>query len=118
MRALPGFSVLAGADPLMRQLLAIGGAGCITAAANLVARELATVFRHHADPGRKAEVDAAQERIVEMRAIAAKFVQIPAIKAMLARRYKDAAWTRVRPPLMALDSAQLAELERLMSEAG
>ena len=54
----------------------------------------------------------------EMRAVAAKFVQIPAIKAMLARRYEDAAWARVRPPLMALDAAQLAELERLMSEAG
>ena len=118
VRALPGFSVFVGADPLMRRLLAIGAAGCITATSNLVARELATVFRHHADPRRQAEVDAAQERIVAMRAIAAKFVQIPAIKAMLAKRYEDAAWARVRPPLMALDSAQLAELERLMSEAG
>jgi len=118
VRALPGFSVFVGADPLMRQLLAIGAAGCITATSNLVARELATVFRHHADPLRQAEVDAAQERIVAMRAIAAKFVQIPTIKAMLARRYEDAAWARVRPPLMALDAAQLVELERLTSEAG
>jgi 4-hydroxy-tetrahydrodipicolinate synthase len=116
VKALPGFSVLAGPDPLMRPLLGIGGAGCITAAANLVAKELATIYRHHSDPDRKAEVDAAQERIIKVRSVSAKFVQIPAIKAMLARRYKDDAWRRPRPPLMALDPAQVAELNRLMDE--
>ena len=118
VRALPGFSVFVGADPLMRDLLAIGAAGCITATSNLVAEQLAIVFRHHADPLRKEEVDAAQERIVKMRAIATRFAQIPAIKAMLATRYKDAPWARVRPPLIPLDSAQIAELEGLISEAG
>jgi len=117
IRALPGFSVLVGADPLMRQLLGIGGAGCITAAANLVAKELKIVFRHHADPGRKAEVDAAQEHIVRTRAAANKFVPIPSIKAMLAWRYNDPAWRRVRPPLMPLDSAQMKELQGLVLEA-
>jgi 4-hydroxy-tetrahydrodipicolinate synthase len=118
VRELPGFSVLAGADPLMRPLLEIGGAGCITAASNLVAAELAIIYRHHAEPGRKAEVDAAQDRITRMRAVSAKFVQIPAIKAMLARRYKDDAWRRVRAPLMALSSAELGELDRLVREVG
>ena len=117
VRALPGFSVFAGADPLMRPMLAIGGAGCITAAANLVAKELAIVFRHHADPGRKAEVDAAQEHVVRTRAAANKFVAIPSIKTMLAWRYNDPAWRRVRPPLMPLDPAQLKELEGLVLEA-
>lgn len=118
IRALPGFSVLIGADPLMRQSLAIGGAGCITAAANLVAAALATVFKHHADPARKGEVDAAQERIVKTRAAANKFAAIPSIKAMLAKRYDDPAWRRVRPPLMPLNSAQLAEIDRLVLEIG
>ena len=118
VRALPGFSVLAGADPLMRPLLEIGGAGCITAASNLVAKVLAFIYRHHADPVRKAEVDAAQERITKIRAVSAKFVQIPAIKAMLARRYKDDTWRRVRAPLMALDRAEVGTLDRLMDEIG
>jgi 4-hydroxy-tetrahydrodipicolinate synthase len=76
------------------------------------------VFRHYAEPARKAEVDAAQARVVKLREIAASFVQIPAIKAMLARRYGDAAWRRVRPPLLALGAADTAKLERLMSEVG
>ena len=117
VRAFPGFSVLAGADPVMRQLLGVGGAGCITAAANIVAADLAIVFRYHADPGRTAEVDAAQERIVRTRSAATKFVAIPSIKALLAKRYDDPAWMRVRPPLMPLDSAQVGEVERLVLEA-
>jgi 4-hydroxy-tetrahydrodipicolinate synthase len=118
VRELPGFSVLAGADPLMRRLLEIGGAGCITATSNLAGADLATVFRYYADAGRKAEVDAAQERIVKLRGVTAKFVQLPAIKAMLARRYRDDAWRGVRPPFVPLNSAELGELERLMGELG
>jgi 4-hydroxy-tetrahydrodipicolinate synthase len=118
VRNFPGLSVLPGADPAMRPLLALGGAGCITATSNLVAAELATVFRHHADPARQAEVDAAQERIEKTRAVSAKFAQIPAIKAMLARRYRDEGWRRTRPPLIALDAAQAAELDRLMTAIG
>jgi 4-hydroxy-tetrahydrodipicolinate synthase len=114
VRALPGFRVLAGADPLMRPLLEIGGAGCITAASNLIAAELAIVFRYYAEPLRRTEVEAAQEQIVRMRAIFTRYAPIPAIKAALARRYRDPAWARVRAPLMPLDSAQLAELEHLM----
>lgn len=117
VRALPGFSVLAGADPLMRKLLEIGGAGCITAASNLVAADLATVFRHFAEPLRRAEVDAAQEHIVRMRAIFTRFAPIPTIKTVLAERYNDPGWVRVRPPLTPLDPAQLAELEDLMGAA-
>lgn len=116
VRAFPGFSVLVGADPTMRPLLAIGGAGCITAASNLVAAELALVFRHHSDPQRTVEVDAAQDRITRTRAILPRFVQIPAVKAMIARRYKDASWLHVRAPLVALDAKQIAELDRLMNE--
>lgn len=116
VKEFPGFAVLAGADPLMKPLLEIGGAGCITATANLVGTQLATVFRHFSDPARKAEVEAAQDRIVKIRGISAKFVQIPAIKAMIARRYGDNAWSNVRPPLVALSSVQVAEIDSALTE--
>jgi 4-hydroxy-tetrahydrodipicolinate synthase len=100
----------------MRPLLDKGAAGCITATSNLVGAELATVFAHFANPAKKSEVDAAQDHLTKVRAISAKFVQIPAIKAMLARRYKDPAWARVRPPLVALDGRQIVELNQLLDE--
>jgi 4-hydroxy-tetrahydrodipicolinate synthase len=116
LKEFPGFSVFPGADPLMRPLLDKGAAGCITATSNLVGAELATVFAHFANPAKKSEVDAAQDHLTKVRAISAKFVQIPAIKAMLARRYKDPAWARVRPPLVELDGRQIVELNQLLDE--
>ena len=118
LKAFPDFSVLAGADPLLKPLLEAGGHGCITATSNLVGRQLAAVYKHHADPARAGEVEAAQQRIVAVRNISNKFVQIPAIKGLVAHRYSDPAWANVRPPLMRLAPSQQAELEAAMNELG
>ena len=114
--ALPGFSVFAGADPLMLPLLKDGGAGCITATSNLVARSLRYVFDHVGGPGRADEVTAAQDRIVAYRTLSNSFPQIPTIKAMVALLTGEHAWRRVRPPLMALDEFQFAQLNADFAE--
>jgi 4-hydroxy-tetrahydrodipicolinate synthase len=118
IQEFPGFAVLAGADPLMKPLLEIGGAGCITATANLVGSQLATIFHHIKDPARKADIETAQERITKVRGISTKFGQIPAIKAMIARRYGDSAWLNVRPPLVALSSVQIDEIDSALAVLG
>lgn len=76
-----------------------------------MAGSLATVFRGHADPSRKAEVDAAQVRINAVRDLSNSYVQIPAIKAMVAFRHGAELWTRTRPPLVGLAPAELADLK-------
>ncbi|MGX9963494.1 dihydrodipicolinate synthase family protein [Roseomonas sp. F4] len=106
----PGLSVLAGADPLMLPLLRGGGAGCITATSNLVAAELAFVFRHWNDPARAAEVEAAQAVIVAARNRASRFAQMASLKALLAHRNEDPAWRRLRPPLLPLSAEDEAAL--------
>jgi 4-hydroxy-tetrahydrodipicolinate synthase len=106
----PDFSVLAGADPLMLPLLRRGGAGCITATSNLVAHDLAFIFRNHADPAKAAEVDAAQARVVAARTRVSQFAQIASIKTLVARRTGDANWHNLRPPLLPLTAAEAAEL--------
>lgn len=108
--AFPGFSVLAGADPLLLPLMGRGGAGCITATSNLVADSLRTVFDHHADPARAGDVAAAQARINAWRTLSNSYVQIPAIKAMIGLKTGEAGWNRTRPPLMPLDAAALDDL--------
>jgi 4-hydroxy-tetrahydrodipicolinate synthase len=115
LKAFPGFSVLAGADPLMKPLLETGGHGCITATSNLVGKQLATVFAHFANPAMAADVEAAQARIVAVRNISNKYVQIPAIKALIANRYSDDAWTEVRPPLVKLSREQCSEIGEAMA---
>jgi 4-hydroxy-tetrahydrodipicolinate synthase len=106
----PGFAVLAGADPLLLPLMRKGGAGCITATSNLVAADLAFVYRHHADPSKAAEVDAAQARIVAKREQASRFAQMASLKALLAEETGHAGWTRLRPPLLPLDAETSARL--------
>lgn len=118
LHSFPGFSILAGADPLLKPLLEAGGHGCITATSNLVGRQLATVFRHFSDPSKARAVDAAQRRITAVRNISNRFVQIPSIKAMIATRYGDPAWENVRPPLVKIRPDQRAELEAAMTEIG
>lgn len=106
----PGFAVMVGADPLLLPFLKIGGAGCITATSNLAARALRTIYDHHADPSRAADVDAAQGRIEAARAMLNSYGQIPTVKAVLAEREGDDGWSRVRPPLMPFAAEKLGEL--------
>ena len=80
------FSVLAGADPFMLPLLRSGGAGCITSSSNLIGKHLRVVFDHWHEPKQVARVNAAQERINAWRDLSNAYVQLPTVKAMLAKR--------------------------------
>lgn len=116
LKAFPGFSVFAGADPLMKPLLEAGGHGCITATSNLVGKQLSTVFAHYSNLTKAADVEAAQAHIVAVRNISNKYVQIPSIKALVARRYDDDAWANVRPPLQKLTFEKLTALSKAMDK--
>ena len=106
----PGFSVLAGADPVLLPLTRAGGAGCITATSNLVARDLAFIYRHANDAAMAAEVDAAQARVVGKRNQASKFPQMASLKAMTAQRTGQGGWMRLRPPLVSLTADEVAAM--------
>jgi 4-hydroxy-tetrahydrodipicolinate synthase len=118
-QAFPGFSVLSGADPFMLPLLRAGGAGCITSSSNLIAADLRIVFDNWNDPAKGDAVEAAQARIEAWRNLTNAYVQLPTVKAMLARRRNNGGWMRVRPPLIELDDAQRddvwAQMARLES---
>lgn len=118
--AFEDFSVLAGADPFMLPLLREGGAGCITSSSNLIGRHLRVVFDNWFDPAQSGRVEAAQGRINAWRDLSNAYVQLPTIKAMLARRRDHAGWTRVRPPLVELSADEIAtvwgQMDRLEAE--
>jgi len=108
IKTFPGFAVLTGADPLLAPLLKKGGAGCITSTANLVARELAYVFRHYHDED--AALQAAQSRIITARERASMFPQIATLKTLLAQETGHVGWRRVRPPLLPLSQEHVNKL--------
>ncbi|SMC77774.1 dihydrodipicolinate synthase family protein [Primorskyibacter flagellatus] len=113
----PGFAVLAGADPLLLPLLQAGGAGCITATSNLRSDALRVIWDNWSDPEAADKVTAAQDRINGWRTLTNAYVQLPTVKAMLAKARGDADWRNLRAPLVKLTdeetNAVWAEMDRL-----
>lgn len=107
-----GFDVFAGAETFLLQNMRHGGAGCISATANVNPAAIAHLY----DTWQGAEAEAQQARLDAIRGIFARFPMIPALKAAIAHYGKDPAWATVRPPLVALTRAQatalVTELER------
>ena len=107
------FDVYAGSEALLLANLEGGGAGCITATANLSPAAIAALARDWRLPGARD----AQARLDLVRTTLQSQPLIPALKAMIAHGARDEAWSRVRPPLVELDDdarKQLAgELERI-----
>lgn len=114
----PDLGVLAGADPLMLPVLQMGGAGCITATSNLRADALRVVWDGWDDPDKADQVAAAQDRINAWRDLSGRYVQLPTIKAMIARARGNDAWCRPLPPLVELTRAERADIWAEMEKLG
>jgi 4-hydroxy-tetrahydrodipicolinate synthase len=107
-----GFDVFAGSETFLLQNMRHGGAGCISATANVHPGPIARLF----DTWRASDADAQQARLDEIRGTFAQFPMIPALKAAIAHYGGDPAWAAVRPPLVALTPEQatalVSELDR------
>ena len=101
-----GFEVYCGDDGHFRDVLLAGGAGCITAAANVGCALSAAVY---ADPGGAAG-EATQMRLTALRQAVVSAPLIPGLKALTARRTGDAGWEVMRPPHLALAAEARADL--------
>jgi 4-hydroxy-tetrahydrodipicolinate synthase len=100
--AKSGFDVFAGSETFLLQNMRAGGAGCISATANVNPGPIAHLF----DTWQSADADAQQLRLDEIRGTFAKFPMIPALKAAIAHYGGDPAWSTVRPPLVELTPEQ------------
>ena len=112
MRALctaaPGFSVYAGTERYLLDILDHGGAGCITATANLTAAACQSVFQAWRD-GNRADAEQHQTRLSEVRLALQRYPLVPLQKALLQQRTGGAIWTRMLPPFVALEDEQAVE---------
>jgi len=106
LEAFPGFEVFPGAESYLLDALRLGGAGCISATANVNVAAMAKLIREY----KSADADAMQRALTAMRAAIQKFPLVPANKAILARMHDDDGWNVVRPPLVPLAAAAKADL--------
>jgi 4-hydroxy-tetrahydrodipicolinate synthase len=108
--AARGFDVFVGSERFLLEGLRAGGAGCISATANVNAAAIGRVFGGWRTP----EAERLQEEANAIRSILEKAPTVPALKAIVAHHAGDPGWRTVRPPLVELSAerrdALLAEL--------
>lgn len=108
------FRVFAGSESFLLRTLQHGGAGCISATANVNAAAMHRLF----ESWRGAQAVAVQEELDALRNIVQCYPMIPALKAVIAAHGNDAEWETVRPPLVALGSEQKRSLLAALDQHG
>lgn len=109
-----GFDVFAGSETFLLQTLRGGGAGCISATANVNAVAIHGLYQNW----KEADADARQESLDRIRQIFQSFPMIPALKSAIAHWSSNDDWRQVRPPLTQLSSDQHRDLIHQLEAAG
>ncbi len=109
-----GFDVFPGSETFLLQALRAGGAGCISATANVNPGAIAALCR----TWQQDDADDQQVALDRVRAIFQSYVMIPALKAAIAHHSGNPRWATLRPPLVELDRQQAADLVKKLDAAG
>ena len=111
--AKQGLSIFPASEAFLSEALSIGGAGCISATANVNPRNLADLFARALG----ADGKSLQERATQVRSVFQPLPMIAAMKHVIAAYSGREDWRNVRPPLTRMDSAAgarlLDELQRI-----
>jgi 4-hydroxy-tetrahydrodipicolinate synthase len=94
--------------------LKIGGAGCISASANINVRAIRALI----DVWDKPEAEALNAKVSAIRSIMEGYPIIAAVKAVLASFSGDQEWNRVSPPLTSLPADKQAALVAALKAEG
>ncbi|MGE5538381.1 MAG: dihydrodipicolinate synthase family protein [Gemmatimonas sp.] len=118
MARIPQFRVFSGTERLLLPVLEAGGAGCITAGANVIAPITGALYAEWRRSGASAAAKRLQDEVTRQRLLLDGYPMIPAMKALLARRFDAPQWRNVRPPFVRLPSAHEAALFGKIDGAG
>jgi 4-hydroxy-tetrahydrodipicolinate synthase len=99
IEAFPALAVFPANEAHLTDAIPLGAAGCISATANVNARGIAALIAALRDGG---DATGLQAEATRLRAAVTAGPLIPGIKALLALRYDQPGWARVRPPLVAM----------------
>lgn len=102
-----GFDVFPGSELFLLDALRSGGAGCISATANVNPAGIVELYENWQSD----DADALNEKMIAVRKAFQSVAMLPAMKDMLATYRNDPVWATVRPPLMPLDETASASLK-------
>ena len=103
------FSIFAGSESFLLKTMQNGGAGCISATANINPKKIFDVYKHW----KKSDSKDMQEELNSLRNIVQSYPLIPALKCIVSHFYEDKNWGILRPPLTGLN---LSDSKKLISE--
>lgn len=113
-RQMDDFRVFAGSETFLLQTLRAGGAGCISATANLHAIAIHELYASW----QSAAAETLQQGLNDFRQLVQRYPMIPALKAVIARFSREAAWAVVRPPLVELGDESRRQLIAALEKRG
>lgn len=109
-----GFDVFSGTESFLLATLRAGGAGCISAVANVNPAAIARLAIDWEKPAAESE----QAGLDRVRAALQEFPMMAALKATVAHFSGDEAWVTLRPPLIALAAEPRAQLLDTLTAIG
>ena len=108
------FRIFVGTERYLLANLRTGGAGCISATANINPAGLQAVLNQWREPA----AEQLNAQALAIRDLFERYPMIAALKAALSHRRDDPDWQMVRPPLTVLDAARRRELVSGLADCG
>jgi 4-hydroxy-tetrahydrodipicolinate synthase len=112
LKAIPGFRLYAGSEKFLLSALNAGGAGCISASANLTSREAADVYEAWKRGGGEKE----QARLSLLREALEMYPTIGTLKYIFARLSGNKDWLNLRPPNSILTEEEGFQVEQRLKD--
>jgi 4-hydroxy-tetrahydrodipicolinate synthase len=108
----PGFKLFAGTEKYLLDVLRLGGAGCISATANVTIAKCMEVFNHWQDP----QANTLQTELTDERNIFEGLPFIGILKQCMAYISDNDQWLHVRPPNSLVPEIELSKVIARMSK--
>ena len=114
---VPDLMVYTGTETLLLDILREGGAGSITATANLIAPECQHVFQAWKN-GRSEAAGQAQKHLTALRIAFESYSFVSELKSLLAAQTNSGEWNHMLPPFAQLPDEQVEELTEQIKVLG
>ena len=114
---IPDFMVYTGTETLLLDILKKGGAGCITATANLIAPECQRVYQAWKNNKQKV-AEQAQMNLTDLRKTLENYPLVSELKSLFAAHTNAEEWENMLPPFAPILDKQVEELTEQIKGLG
>lgn len=111
-KALPDFRVFAGTEKFLLDILEAGGAGCISATANVTCPLAVEIYKRW----QTEDIRQLQDHLTTVRKVFEAYAFVPALKGMMAEWTRQPEWLNMRPPHIPLTEKETAAIETALNK--